>query len=118
MKLINYQAEVIRTKMSELVDLVHDTVYGAFAKGVECALNHLWIPVKEDVPMPEDFEDLIKTDKTPTRTKSVTCRFVDSEDKKEKVGIFYREKSDNGWVWMSSITKLPTTNDIIKWKNV
>jgi hypothetical protein len=118
MKLIDYQAKVIKTKMTELVDLVHDTVYGAFSKGVECALNHLWIPVEEGVPMPEDFEDLIKKDTTPARTKSVTCRFVDPDDKKEKIGMFYRGKTENGWEWLSSITNLPTLHTIIKWKNV
>ena len=118
MKLIEYQAKVVRTKMSELVDLVHDTVYGAFCKGVECALNHLWIPIEEEVPMPEDFEDMLVKDTTPGRTKTVTCKFIDPEDGKEKTGMFYRGKTEDGWAWMSSFTKLPTLNKITRWKNV
>ena len=114
MKLFEYQAKLVKENINAFVDTVHDTVYGAFCKGIEYALNHLWIPVGEGGAMPEDFEELISE---PGKTKHLTCKFLDDSGK-EKLGLFYREKSEEGWIWKSSHSGLPVAVEVIKWKNV
>ena len=104
MKLKDYKISLVASEIKKMIDS-HDTLYGAFCKGINFAEESKWII--PDKKMPEDFEDLIDTENT---TRSVLVVYESG------INSFRIRQRDGGkWSWAPAERE---GDRIIKWTNV
>lgn len=104
MKLNDYKISLVKSEIKNMVDS-HDTLYGAFCKGISFAEETKWI--KSDKKMPEDFEDLIDTENT---TRLVLVVYESGMN-----SFRIRQRDEKGWSWAP---KEREGDKIVKWTNV
>ena len=88
MKLKDYKISLMMGGIKNMVDS-HDTLYGAFCKGISFAEETKWIT--PDKKMPEDFEDLIDTENT---TKTVLVVYESGMN-----SFRIRQRDGKNWAW-------------------
>ena len=104
MKLRDYRISLIKSEIGNMIDS-HDTLYGAFCKGIGFAETQRWIPAPDKKP--EEFEDLIDTENT---TKSVLVMYESGMH-----SFRIRQRDGKTWEWAP---KEREGDKIIKWTNV
>ena len=93
MKLSDYKRETLKSKMASEIDTQHDTVFGAFVKGVMETTEMQWISEKN----PEDFDDIKFHDESFSDPFAV--RLEGSKEGEVMFGIAVREKSGKEYSW-------------------
>ena len=104
MKLKDYKISLMMSGIKNMVDS-HDTLYGAFCKGISFAEETKWIT--PDKKMPEDFEDLIDTENT---TKTVLVVYESGMN-----SFRIRQRDGKNWAWAPVERE---GDKIVKWTNV
>lgn len=109
MKFVDYIYEKAKDDVKEILDTQHDTLLGAFVKGLRHALDtqEMWINASE--VSPEKFEDFVVSD---YETRPVLIKHKYNGE--EVMALGSRLKVDGVWGWY--ILGSEHIPEVIEWK--